>query len=79
MTILDLPARRRLRYSPEQMYFLCLQVHVVVTAAVAAVVVMALVVIPVCAPAKKTITGFSPKTLRLTHLKEYFAIPPHSN
>ena len=36
---------------------------------VTALVVM--VVVPVCAPAKKTITGFSPKTLRLTHLKEY--------
>ena len=45
-----------------------------VTAAVAAVVVTALVVmvvVPVCAPAKKTITGFSPNTHRLTHLKEY--------
>ena len=41
---------------------------------VTAVVVTALVVmvvVPVCAPAKKTITGFSPKTHRLTHLKEY--------
>ena len=28
-------------------------------------------VVPVCAPAKKTMTGFSPKTHRLTHLKQY--------
>ena len=30
--------------------------------------------VPVCAPAKKTMTGFSPKTHRLTHLKQYAII-----
>ena len=43
-----------------------------VAAAAAAAVVAA--VVPVCAPAKKTMTGFSPKTHRLTHLIQYAII-----
>ena len=37
-------------------------------------IVAAAAVVPVCAPAKKTMTGFSPKTHRLTHLKQLLKI-----
>ena len=40
-----------------------------VVAAVEVEMVVAAAVVPVCAPAKKTMTGFSPKTHRLTHLQ----------
>ena len=34
--------------------------------------VAAAAVVPVCAPAKKTMTGFSPKTHRLTQFVQYY-------
>ena len=53
--------------------------YLVVAAVAVAVVAAAAAAVPVCTPAKKTITGFSPKTRRLTHLKQYAIILKYNN